>query len=83
MSKIFIHEEKKRAWKIWKTTQSEVAWDRNILPQADTITSLPSSTDKDMERKSISKIKNGKAVELSGLVSETVKTAEEAGVEKT
>ena len=52
------------------------------MPQADTITSLPSSIDKDMVRKSISKIKNGKAAELSGVVSETVKTAGEAGVEK-
>ena len=53
------------------------------MPQADTITSLPSSIDKDMVRESISKIKNGKAAELSGAVSEMVKTAGEAGVEKT
>ena len=36
-----------------------------------------------MVRESISKITNGKATELSGLVSEMVKTAGEAEVEKT
>ena len=36
-----------------------------------------------MIRESISKITNGKAAELSGLVSEMVKTAGEAKVEKT
>ena len=53
------------------------------MSQADTITSIPCSIDKDMVRESISKIKNGKAAELSGAVSEMVKTAGEAGVEKT
>ena len=85
VSKIFIDEEKKKAWKIYqeKLLNTEVAWDRNSLFQADIITSIPCSIDKDMIRESISKIKNGKAAELSGVVSEMLKTAGEAGVEKT
>ena len=85
VSKIFIDEEKKKAWKIYqeKLLNTEVAWDRNSLFQADIITSIPCSIDKDMIRESISQIKNGKATELSGVVSEMVKTAGEAGVEKT
>ena len=62
---------------------TEFAWDRNSLSQADTITSIPCSIDKDTVRESISKIKNGKAAELSGVVSEMVQTAGGAGVEKT
>ena len=85
VSKIFIDEEKEKAWKIYqeKLLNTEVAWDRNSLFQADIITSIPCSIDKDMIRESISKIKNGKAAELSGVVSEMLKTAGEAGVEKT
>ena len=85
VSKIFIDEEKKKAWKIYqeKLLNTEVAWDRNSLFQADIITSIPCSIDKDMIRESISKIKNGKAAERSGVVSEMLKTAVEAGVEKT
>ena len=52
---------------------TEFTWDRNSLSQADTITSIPCSIDKDMVRESISKIENGKAAELSGVVSEMVK----------
>ena len=62
---------------------TEFAWDRDSLSQADTITSIPCSIDKDTVRKEISKIKNGKAAELSGVLSEMVQTAGEAGVEKT
>ena len=85
VSKIFIDEEKEKAWKIYqeKLLNTEVAWDRNSLFQADIITSIPCSIDKDMIRESISKIKNGNAAELSGVVSEMLKTAGEAGVEKT
>ena len=85
VSKIFIDEEKEKAWKIYqeKLLNREVAWDRNSLFQADIITSIPCSIDKDMIRESISKIKNGKAAELSGVVPEMLKTAGEAGVEKT
>ena len=85
VSKIFVDEEKKRAWKIYyeKLLDTEFAWDSNNLSQADTIISIPCWFDKDMIRESISKITNGKAAELSGLVSEMVKTAGEAKVEKT
>ena len=60
---------------------TEFAWDRNSLSQADIITSINCSVDKDKVRESISKTKNGKAVLLSGAVSEMVKTVGEAGVE--
>ena len=62
---------------------TEFAWDRYSLSHADTITSIPYSIDKDRVRESISKIKNGKAAELSRVVSEMVKKIGEAGVEKT
>ena len=52
---------------------TEFAWDRNSLSQADKITSIPCSINKDTVRESISKIKNGKTAELSGVVSEMVK----------
>ena len=75
MSKIFIDEEKKRAWKIYheKLLNTEFPWDRNSVSQTNRITSIPCSIDKDMVRESISKIKNGKTAELSGVVSEMVK----------
>ena len=81
VGKIFIPEEKRRAWKTYhkKLLNTEFTWDRNSLSQADTITSIPYSIDKDMVRESISKKKNGKAAELSGVVSEMVKTAGEDG----
>ena len=43
VSKIFIDEEKKRAWKIYyeKLLDTEFAWDSNNLSQADTIISIP------------------------------------------
>ena len=62
---------------------TEFEWDRTSLSQADTITSIPCSIDKDTIRESIRTIKNGKAAELSGVVSEMIKNAREAGVEKT
>ena len=81
MGKIFIHEEKKRTWKTYheKLLNTEFAWDRNSLFQADTITIIPYSIDKDMVRESISKKRNRKAAGLSGVVSEMVKTAGEDG----
>ena len=78
MGKIFIHEEKKRTYHE-KLLNTEFAWDRNSLFQADTITIIPYSIDKDMVRESISKKKNRKAAGLSGVVSEMVKTAGEDG----
>ena len=84
VSKTFI-DEKRRAWEIYheQLLNTEFAWDRNSLSHADTITSIPCSIDKDRVKESISKIKNGKAAELSGVVSEMVKKVGEAGVEKT
>ena len=80
-----IDVEKKNAWKTYheKLLTTEFAWDRNNLSQGVANTSIPSSIDKDMVRESISKIKNGKAAELPGVVSEMVKTAGEVGVGKT
>ena len=77
VSKIIIDEEKKRAWKSYheKLLNTQFAWDRNSLSEADAISSIPCSIDKDMIRESISKINNGKAAELSRVVSEMVKTA--------
>ena len=48
VSKIIIDEEKKRAWKTWheKLLNTEFAWGRNSLSEADTITSIPCSIDK-------------------------------------
>ena len=88
VSKIISDEEKKRAWKSYheKFLKTEFPCDRNSLSQADTITdtiTITCSIDKDMVRDSISKITNGKAVKLSGVMSDIIKTAGEAGVEKT
>ena len=58
----------------------EVAWDRNSLSQTDTFTWIPLLKNKDMVRESISKMKNGKAAGPTGVVSELVKAAWEAGV---
>ena len=76
--------KKRRDWKSYheKILNTEFAWNsRNSLSQADIITSIPWSVDKDKVRESISKTKNGKAAELSGVVSEMVKTVGKAGVE--
>ena len=80
----FYWWKKKRTWKTYheQLLNTEFAWDRNNLSNADTITSIPCSIAKDTVRESISKIKNEKAAELSGIVSEMVKKAGEAGVEK-
>ena len=59
----------------------EFTLDRNSLSQADTNSDIPRLTDKDMIRKSISKIKNGKAARPSDVASEMVKAARKAGVD--
>ena len=51
------------------------------MSQADKITSIFYSIDKDKVRESISNIKNRKTAGLSGVVSEMVKTPQEAVVE--
>ena len=85
VSKVVIDEEKKRDSESYpeKPLNKEFARERNILSQADTITSIPCLIDKDMIRESIIKIKKGKAAVLSGVLPEMVITAGEAGVEKT
>ena len=85
VSKVIIDEEKRRASKSYpeRLLNKEFARERNSLSQADTITSVPCLIDKDMVRESISKIKKGKAAVLSGVLSEMVITAGEAGVEQT
>ena len=61
---------------------TEFALNRNSLSQADTIKNVRHFIDKDMIRESISKMKNGKAAGPSGLVSEMVKAAGEAGFDR-
>ena len=57
------------------------ALDRNSLAQADTVSSIPFLIDIDMLRESISMMKNGKTAGPSGLGSEMVKVAGQAGVD--
>ena len=62
---------------------TEFASDRNSLSQAETVKNVPHFIDKDMIRESISKMKNEKAAGPSGLVSEMIKAAGEAGLDRT
>ena len=59
---------------------TEFAWDRNSLSQADAGSVIPDLIYKDIVRESISKMRNGKAVGLSVVVSEMVKAAGEVEV---
>ena len=61
-----------------KILNTECAWDSNSLSQTGTVNGVPRLIEKGMVRESISQIKNGKTVEPSGVVSETVKTSGEA-----
>ena len=63
----------------WKHLNTDLAWDRNSLSQADTVINVHHLIEKDMVRESISKMKNGKAAGPLGVVSEMVKVAGEAG----
>ena len=60
---------------------TESAQDRNTLSQTNIVSCLPRLIGKDIVRKPISKIKNGKAAGSSGVVSQMEKTAEEAGID--
>lgn len=51
--------------------------DRNSLPEADIISSLPLLVDKGVARESVNAMKNGKSSGPSCLVSEVVKMEEE------
>ena len=50
------------------------------MSQADILSGVPPLIDKHMVRESISKMKKGKAAGASGVVSEVIKAAREAGV---
>ena len=56
-------------------------WDKNSLFQTDTVSGIPHLIDKNMITESISKMENGKAARSSGVVSEMVNAAGEAGVD--
>ena len=74
-----ISDEDKMAWTSYheKRFNTDFAWDNNSLSQADTVSSVPRLTDKNMVRESISKTKNRKAARPSGVVLEIVKVAGE------
>ena len=52
----------------------------NSLSKTDVVSGVPRLIDKDMVRKSISKMRNGKAAGPSGVLSEMVKATGKAGV---
>ena len=68
-------KKRKELGKVIKRSFREQSFQGTVLSQADIITNIPCTIDKDLVRESISKIKNGKAAELSGVVPEMVKTA--------
>ena len=57
------------------------AWGKKSLSQIDTVSSALSLIDKDMVRELISKMNNGKAEGLSGVMPEMVKVEVEARVD--
>ena len=59
---------------------TEFPRDRNSFSQADTVSGVTRLINRGMIRESISKMKNGKAEEMSVVVTEIAKTAEEAGI---
>ena len=58
---------------------TELAWKKNSFSQENTASGVPRLLEKDMVRESISKMKNGKIAVPSGVVSDLVKAAGEAG----
>lgn len=58
-----------------KLLNTEFSWDINSLSHADTPIGVHWLIEKDMDRESISKIKNGKTAETSGLVSEIIRSS--------
>ena len=76
-------EDKKIAWESYheKFPSIVFVWYINSLSQAHTVSGATCLIDKDLVRKSVSKMKNGKATGTSGLVQEMVKAAEEARVD--
>ena len=76
-------EDNKIVWNIYyeKLLDTELAWYRNSLRHADLPSDVPRLIDKGKLKESINEIKNGEAAETSGLMSEMVKKAGEAGVD--
>ena len=64
---------------VMKFLNIELNCNRNSLSQANIVRRAPRLINNDMVRESISKMKNGKDAGPSGIVSEMVKEAEEAG----
>ena len=75
-------EDKNKAWKSYheKPFNTEFVWDRNSSSVTDKVSEAPSLIDRDLIRESISKMMNGKAAGSSGVESEMVEAAGEAGV---
>ena len=71
------------AWKSYdeKLLSTLSAQDRNSFSQADSVSSVPRLIGTDMIRKSISKMKHGKAAGLSSIVLKMAKAAGEVGVD--
>ena len=66
---------------VMKFLNIELTCNRNSLSQANIVRRAPRLINSDMVRESISKMKNGKDAGPSGIVSEMVKEAEEAGAD--
>ena len=80
---VFSDEDKKIAWKSYqeKLLNTDFAWEKNTLSQADTVSGVPCFRDRDMVRESISELKNRKAAGTLGAVSEMVKAVGEPAVD--
>ena len=64
----------------WEAFEPRVSLEGNSLSKTDIVSGVPRLIDKDMVRKSISKMRNGKAARPSGVLSEMVKATGKAGV---
>ena len=72
-----VSNENKISWKKYEKLWNRFSMDRNSLPEADIISSLPLLVDKGVARESVNAMKNGKSSGPSCLVSEVVKMEEE------
>ena len=73
----------KQAWKSYHQhlLNTEYEWEKDNLPEADIVSSSAIYITKDMVAKAVQKMKNGKAAGPSGIVSEMVKAAGDAGID--
>ena len=78
-----IDENMRLGWKSYleKLLNTVFAWDESSLSPSYTVGNIARLIDKDMARKIISKMNNGKVVELSMVVLDMVKSAGEAEVD--